>query len=279
MWEIVAETLLDNLKIFPFLFATYLFLEYLEHKTSDKTTALIRRADKAGPVIGSILGVLPQCGFSVVAANFYAVRLISLGTLIAVFLSTSDELLPILISYDISLKIILLIIGCKIVCGIAIGYLIDAFYHKKRMPRIETLCNTEHCHCEEYEGIWKPALYHSVKITLFILAVSLLLNIGLHYFDLSGQLAAVLRHPLLGEAAGAILGLIPNCSASVILPQMYIKDYISFSAMLSGSLVNAGVGLLVLFRVNRPMKQNLKITALLFFCGLLGGLCSNLIAP
>lgn len=280
MLEILAETLIDNIKIFPFLFVTYLFLEYLERKTSDKTTAAIQKATKAGPLVGAILGVLPQCGFSVVAANLFAARVITLGTLLAIFLSTSDELLPILISYEAPLSLIAIIIGYKAACGIIFGYLIDFTFKKRRSlpaPDIETLCQNEHCHCEENEPLWKPALYHSVRITLFILAVGLILNLLLQLYGNSANLPQILQYPLLGEMFSALIGLIPNCSSSVILTQMYVLNYIDFSTMMSGSLVSGGVGLLVLFRVNRPLKQNLKIVALLYICGLLGGLCSNLL--
>lgn len=280
MWNMLAETLIDNIKIFPFLFVTYLFLEYLERKTSDKTTAAIQKATKAGPLAGAVLGVLPQCGFSVVAANLFAARVITMGTLIAIFLSTSDELLPILISYEAPLSLIAVIVGYKAVCGMMFGYLIDFTLQKKHnlpKPDIETLCQNEHCHCEENEPLWKPALYHSVRITLFILAVSLILNFLLQFCGNSANLTQILQYPLLGEMFSALIGLIPNCSASVILTQMYILNYIDFSTMMSGSLVSGGVGLLVLFRVNRPLKQNIKIIALLYICGLIGGLCSNLL--
>ena len=280
MWDMLAETLIDNIKIFPFLFVTYLFLEYLERKTSDKTTAAIQKATKAGPLAGAVLGVLPQCGFSVVAANLFAARVITMGTLIAIFLSTSDELLPILISYEAPLSLIAVIVGYKAVCGMMFGYLIDFTLQKKYnlpKPDIETLCQNEHCHCEENEPLWKPALYHSVRITLFILAVSLILNFLLQFCGNSANLTQILQYPLLGEMFSALIGLIPNCSASVILTQMYILNYIDFSTMMSGSLVSGGVGLLVLFRVNRPLKQNIKIIALLYICGLVGGLCSNLL--
>ena len=280
MWKIVTETLIDNIKIFPFLFVTYLFLEYLERKTSDKTTAAIQKASKAGPLVGAVLGVLPQCGFSVVAANLFAARVITLGTLLAIFLSTSDELLPILVSYEAPLSLIALIIGYKAVCGVVFGYLIDFLINRHKplpLPDIETLCQNEHCHCEDSEPIWKPALYHSVRITLFILIVSLILNLLLQYSGNSTDFTQILQYPLLGEMLSALIGLIPNCSASVILTQMYILNYIDFSTMMSGSLVSGGVGVLVLFRVNRPLKQNFKIIILLYICGLLGGLCSNLL--
>lgn len=219
MWNMLAETLIDNIKIFPFLFVTYLFLEYLERKTSDKTTAAIQKATKAGPLAGAVLGVLPQCGFSVVAANLFAARVITMGTLIAIFLSTSDELLPILISYEAPLSLIAVIVGYKAVCGMMFGYLIDFTLQKKHnlpKPDIETLCQNEHCHCEENEPLWKPALYHSVRITLFILAVSLILNFLLQFCGNSANLTQILQYPLLGEMFSALIGLIPNCSASVI---------------------------------------------------------------
>lgn len=280
MFEVLIETLVDNIKIFPFLFATYLFLEYLERKTSDKTAETIQKSTKAGPLVGSVLGVLPQCGFSVVAANLFAARMITLGTLVAIFLSTSDELLPILISSEVPLSQIVLIIGYKAFCGIVFGYLIDFALKKHQQlakPDIETLCQNEHCHCEENEPVWKPALYHSVRITLFILVVSLILNIAMQYVGNTDKWSHILQYPLVGEMLSAFIGLIPNCSASVILTQMYVLNYIDFSTMMSGSLVSGGVGVLVLFRVNRPLKQNFKIIILLYICGLLGGLCSNLL--
>lgn len=278
MKEILIDTLIDNAKLFPFLFVTYVILEYLEHKTTNKTTEIIKKADKAGPLIGSLFGILPQCGFSVVAANFYAARLITLGTLVAIFLSTSDETLPILISHAVSAGLIAKIIGYKFLCGLLFGFLIDLLNRKYRLQpaeplNIEQLCEEGKCHCAH--NIWRPALYHSVKITLFIFVITLILNLTMNSLSAKYDWSSWLRIPLFGELISGLVGLIPNCSPSVLLTQLYLDHYINIGTMMSGSLVSGGVGLLVLFRINRHLKQNLQITGILYICGVLGGLISN----
>lgn len=275
--DILIDTVIDNLKLFPFLFITYVFLEYLEHKTSEKAEQYIRKAGTAGPLIGSLCGTVPQCGFSVVASNLYAARIIGLGTLIAIYLSTSDEMLPIMISNAVAPSLISAILIYKTVCGIIFGYLANFAwqkYHDNEQINIEQLCENENCHCEE--GIIRPALHHSVRITLFIFIITLIFNFAMNYVDIS-LLIEYLRLPLVGEILSAGIGLIPNCSASVILTQLYLDDYINISTLISGSLVNCGVGLLILFRVNRHLKENLSVLAILYFCGIVGGLLSNLI--
>lgn len=275
--DILIDTVIDNLKLFPFLFITYILLEYMEHKTSDKAAEFIRKADKGGPLVGALFGALPQCGFSVVASNFYAARIISLGTLIAVYLSTSDEMLPILISNAVSFKLIAAILAYKAACGMIFGYAINFIWHKYRTREnidIEQLCENENCHCEE--GIIKPALYHSVRITLFIFVVTLILNFAITYSNISA-LTSYLQIPLLGELLSALIGFIPNCSSSVILTQLYLENYINIGTLLSGSLVSSGVGILVLFRVNRRLKENILILTVLYICGILGGLFSHFI--
>lgn len=275
--DILFDTVIDNLKLFPFLFITYLFLEYLEHKTSEKAEQYIRKAGTAGPLIGALCGTVPQCGFSVAASNFYAARVISFGTLLAIYLSTSDEMLPILISNAVSPTLIALILIYKAVCGIIFGYLIGFAwdkYHAKESINIEQLCENENCHCEE--GIIRPALHHSVRITLFIFIITLIFNFAMIYLN-TEKLTLYLQIPLIGEMLSAAIGLIPNCSASVILTQLYLDNYINIGTLISGSLVNCGVGLLVLFRVNRRLKENLSILAILYICGILGGLLSHFV--
>lgn len=277
IYEILIDTITDNLKLFPFLFVTYLFLEYLEQKMSDKTAELIKKANRGGPFVGSLCGVLPQCGFSVVAANFYAVRLISIGTLMAIFLSTSDELLPIMISSAASPQLIIKILGYKFMCGIFFGYVTDYLWRQKHnIPEvnIEQLCENEHCHCEN--SVWRPALYHSVRITLFIFVFTLVLNI-LFAFVHPSALTAYLQTPILSELLSALFGLLPNCLASVILTQLYLENCINIGTLLSGSLANAGVGLLILFRVNKNIKQNIKILCVLYVCGVVGGMLGGLL--
>ncbi len=275
--DVLLDTVVDNLKLFPFLLVTYLILEYLEHKTADKTAALVRKAGLGGPFIGSLCGILPQCGFSVVASNFYAGRVITLGTLIAIYLSTSDEMLPILISNAAAPRLIAAIVAYKAVCGLVFGYLIDYIWRRfYTFPTvdIEQLCRNENCHCEE--NIWQSALYHSLRITLFIFIITLILNTLFEFFN-AKEILTYLQIPLLSEAVSGLFGLIPNCSASIILTQLYLENCINTSTMLAGSLVNAGVGLLVLFRVNKHLKENIYILLLLYGCGLCGGLLWRLL--
>ena len=277
--DILLDTIIDNLKLFPFLFITYLFLEYLEHKTSDKAAEFIRKAGFSGPLIGALCGTLPQCGFSVVAANFYAARIIGLGTLIAVFLSTSDEMLPILISNAVQPQLISAILIYKAVCGIIFGYIINFIwnkYRKRENINIEQLCQNENCHCED--SILKSALHHSLRITLFIFTITLILNFAMAYLDIN-KLTTYLQRPLSGEIFSAAVGLIPNCSASVVLTQLFLDGYINIGTLISGSLVSSGVGILVLFRVNRRLKENLLILGIICVCGIVGGLLSHLVFP
>ncbi|MBR1398627.1 MAG: arsenic efflux protein [Alphaproteobacteria bacterium] len=277
--DILFETIIDNLKIFPFLLVAYLLLEWLEKKTSPASLAFIRKSGKYGPVVGSLCGIVPQCGFSVMAANFYAAGIITLGTLMAIFLSTSDEMLPILLSQSIPPKIIATILAYKFLCGLIFGSLVDfAGKNKLNSVAINSLCENEHCRCNEESGILKPAIYHSIKITLFIFAVSFIFNLAMENFADSAEVVAVLKTPLLGEMTSGIIGLVPNCSASIILTQLYIEGAINISTMLSGTLVSGGVGILVLFRVNRHIRENIFIVFLLYLFGVTGGLISNLFA-
>lgn len=277
MLDILLDTVVDNLKLFPYLFAAYLLLEYLEHKASDKTLALVSKSEKKGPLIGAICGIVPQCGFSAAAANFYAARIITLGALIAIFLSTSDEMVPIMLAQALPFKTISVIVCYKFVYGLICGVLVDFCLPTKPLKAdISSLCKNENCPCEEDDSLLKAAFFHSVKITMFIFAVSLILNFGMENFALGGAFAEIMKTPLLGELLSALFGLIPNCSPSVILTQLYVEGGINLSTMLSGTLVSSGVGILILFRINRNLKENLKIIALLYVCGVLGGLISYL---
>lgn len=277
MYEILLDTIIDNLKIFPFLLVTYIFLEYMEHKTEDKLTKTIRKAGKFGPLLGGLCGAVPQCGFSVVASNFYAARIIGTGTLLAVYLSTSDEMLPILLANSISPLVMMKILTCKILCAVTFGYAIYYVWYKyhRRLPvNIEELCQNEGCHCEN-KILW-PALCHTLKITLFIFVVTLGLNTAIAYCntDILGQ---YLQMPLWGKMLSTLLGLIPNCSPSVILTELYLDGYINAASLIGGTLSNTGVGLLVLFRVNKHIKENIWIVSLLYGCGVLGGFFCELI--
>ena len=274
MLEIIEETLIDGIKLLPFLFITYIIMEYIEHKTSNKTKDIIKKSGKFGPFIGSLLGAVPQCGFSVVATNFYAARVITLGTLISVYLSTSDEMIPIFISEGASIITLLKILGIKILIGMIAGFVIDLVLRLRKKDseeeRIIDLCEKEHCHCEK--GILKSSLKHTINIFIFILIITFVINIIIHLVGEETIGNFVQSNVILGPILGGIIGLIPNCASSVILTQLYLQNVIPVSTMISGLLVGAGVGLIVLFKMNKGIKQNLKITALLYAIGVLSGI-------
>ena len=280
MLEIIEDTLIDSIKLIPFLFITYLIMEYIEHKTKDKTKEAIKKSGKFGPLIGGVLGIVPQCGFSVSATNLYAARVITLGTLIAVYLSTSDEMLPIFISEAVPVTTILKILGVKLLIGVVAGFIIDFVIRlvnkgKQEEEKIIDLCEKEHCHCER--GIVKSALKHTINIFIFILLFTFILNIIIYLIG-EETIAGFLRNqPVFGPVIAGIIGLIPNCASSVLLTQMYLENVISAATMISGLLVGAGVGLAVLFKTNKGIKQNLKITALLYVIGVVSGILIELI--
>ncbi len=274
MLDIILDTLIDSIKLLPFLFVTYLILEYLEHKTGGKAQNVIKKSGKFGPAIGSLLGIVPQCGFSAAAANFYAGRVISLGTLIAIFLSTSDEMLPILISEAAPISLIGKVILIKLLIGMVCGFIIDLFSkfnnkEKNIEKEIEHLCEHDHCDCEH--GVVKSAIKHSLNIFVFIIIVSFILNLLIHFIGEDTISSIFNSNKILGPILASFVGLIPNCASSVILTQLNLSGVIPLSTMISGLLVNAGLGLLVLFRVNNNLKENIFITALLYIIGVLSG--------
>lgn len=274
MLDIILDTLIDSIKLLPFLFVTYLILEYLEHKTGGKAQNVIKKSGKFGPAIGSLLGIVPQCGFSAAAANFYAGRVISLGTLIAIFLSTSDEMLPILISEAAPISLIGKVILIKLLIGMVYGFIIDLFSkfnnkEKNIEKEIEHLCEHDHCDCEH--GVVKSAIKHSLNIFVFIIIVSFILNLLIHFIGEDTISSIFNSNKILGPILASFVGLIPNCASSVILTQLNLSGVIPLSTMISGLLVNAGLGLLVLFRVNNNLKENIFITALLYIIGVLSG--------
>ena len=279
MIEILEETIIDSIKLLPFLFITYLIMEYIEHKTKEKTKETIRKSGKFGPLIGSILGIFPQCGFSVSATNLYAARVITLGTLIAVYLSTSDEMLPIFLSESVPAITILKILGIKLVVGIIAGFLIDLVirlkHNNKEEEKIVDLCEKEHCHCEH--GIVKSALKHTLNIFIFILLITLVINVAIYFIGEETIAGFLQDKPILGPVIAGLIGLIPNCASSVIITQMYLENVISAATMISGLLVGSGVGLAVLFKTNKGFKENLKITALLYCIGVVFGIIIELI--
>lgn len=285
MLDCFIDALLDSLKILPFLFTTYLIMEYLESKTEEGSVRLVRKAGRFGPLLGGLLGIVPQCGFSTAAANLYAGRVISIGSMMAVFLSTSDEMLPILISTATPVSVMVKIVAVKAVFAVIAGFAIDAFCRKKHITHtgqpgdeedldIERLCEKEECGCEE-GGIISSAIKHTVHIILFIFAITFVLNLAFLFVG-EDRIATVLRNKaFIGEMIAALIGLIPNCGASVLLTQLYLGGVMNAGQLIAGLLTSAGVGLLVLFRTNPDTMENLRIAGLLYICGVAGGMIVN----
>ncbi len=276
--EVVLDALIDTVKIIPFLFLTYLLMELIEHKASTRTVALLEKSGKAGPAIGGALGVLPQCAFSAVAANLYTGRVITLGTLIAVFLSTSDEMLPIMISSGASWKSVAIILGYKLAVGIIVGFTIDIVLHllsrDKEKIDIDEICDNDNCHCER--GIVFSALHHTLTISAFILAVTLIINLLIFFVGKEALGALVSRIPVLSHLIAAIIGLIPGCATSVALTTLGLGGIISGGTMMAGLFSSAGVGTLILIKLNRRLKENLMIMGLLVAIGFTFGLLFDL---
>ena len=278
LWHSLLHTLIDTAKVVPFLFLTYLLMEFLEHKAGGAPERWLRGSGKIGPLVGGALGVLPQCGFSAAATSFYTGRMITTGTLIAVYLSTSDEMLPLLISSGAPIPTILKLVGTKLAVGIGAGFAIDGItrlvWRGKKVeqePSIEELCERENCDCGDRFVL--SALKHTAYITIFLLLFTFALNIGIELVGEENIKTVVLNRPVLGSILSAIVGLIPNCASSVVLTSLFVDGVLSSGALLSGLMVNAGVGLAILFRNNRPVKDSLRVVAILFgisvVCGIL----------
>ena len=279
MIDAILDAVLDSLKILPFLFITYLLMEYLEHKTIEKSKNFIKKTGKWGPIFGGLLGAIPQCGFSVSATNLYAGRVITVGTLIAIYLSTSDEMLPILISSGTKISLILEILLVKIIIGILAGIVIDFVYRKssknEENENIHNLCENEHCHCEE--GILKSTIKHTAQIFIFIVIISIILNIGLFIIGREKLAGLILNKPILGPVLAGIIGLIPNCASSVVLTELFTNGVIGIGTLIGGLLVNSGLGGIVLFKVNKNVKENIKIISILYAIGVICGIIIDFI--
>ena len=280
MLDVILDTLIDSIKLLPFLFITYLLMEYIEHKMKHKSKETIQKSGKWGPFFGSLLGIFPQCGFSVSATNLYAGRVITLGTLIAVYLSTSDEMLPIFISEAVSPIIILKILAIKLVIGMIAGFIIDLVINvltkNKIKENIEQVCEEEHCHCNE-NGILKSSIHHTLNIFVYIIIISFIINTIVHFIGEEAIANLLLNKPIIGPLVSALIGLIPNCAASVIITNMYLQKVISFGSMMAGLLTGAGIGLAVLFKTNNEIKENIKIVVLLYSIGVIVGIVIDIL--
>ena len=284
--EVVLHGLLDSLKVLPFLFLAYLLMEWIEHKAGEKTERFIRKTGPFGPLAGATLGIIPQCGMSTMASNLYAGRIITVGTLVAVFLSTSDEMLILLITEKVPALTTLCILLYKVLVALFVGFALDFFVrlYKKKHEQTHThdvhhdvheVCEDHGCHCER--GIFVSALIHTVKIFIFVLLVNLLLSALVFFLGEDWLRGGIFSVPILSHLLCALIGLVPNCAVSVLLTKFYMAGYISVGAMLAGLLPGAGVGLAVFVRMHRKKKECLFVLGLLVLTGLVFGALADLI--
>ncbi len=266
------HSVLDTAKVLPFLYLMYLAMEALEHKAGEKVRAKIATVGKAGPAIGAALGMVPQCGFSAAAAGLAAGRVITRGTLIAIFLATSDEMLFIMLSAKAPITLILKLLATKFVIGMIAGFIIDLVWQRKQQEEhsIHEMCEKAHCHCEE-ENLFLSALHHTLHIALFLLLVTVGLSLIILFVGQEWLAGTVLNMPVIGNLIATVIGLIPNCAGSVVLTELYLANAISAGALISGLLASSGVGMLMLFRVNPDKRENglilLLCTAIAFVLG------------
>lgn len=307
--DALIDSLKDTLELVPFLFLTYLAMEALEHGMAGRTEDIIRRADKSGPIVGALLGALPQCGFSAMAGTLYAGGVVTVGTLVAVILSTSDEMIPVFIAHQEPASRLLSIVGVKVVAGMAVGLALDAVLRLTHRSgdghaHIHELCDRAHCHCDDELGesdaahdaaaasdgaeghhhaharraawgIVRSAAIHTVEVTFFIFLVTLAFGL---VFSLVGQNAIgefLGVHPVRATFLAALIGLIPNCGASVVIAELYLDGSLAAGPMLAGLLVSGGMGLLVLFRTNPDMRKNVTVTLFVYAVGVAVGLLAN----
>ena len=321
--DVLLDSVKDTLELIPFLFMTYLAMEALEHSMEGRAERIVARAGKTGPLVGALLGALPQCGFSAMAATLYAGRVVTVGTLVAVILSTSDEMVPVFIAHHEPVGRLLAIIGIKVLVGIVVGFAVDAVLRALHRTgdgklHIAELCEREHCDCDEVEDeedvtgdggaargvtraadtgegaedhhghghgpahahhhgsrlahIAHSALAHTVQVTAFIFLVTFAFGLLIEVIGSDAIGAALAVHPVRGTLLAALIGLIPNCGASVALTELYLDGTLPCGQMIAGLLVSGGVGLLVLFRTNDHPRQNLLIAAFVYAVGVVAGL-------
>lgn len=286
----LLDTLKDSLLIFPFMFGAFIVIGLLERGAGRRMVSIILTADRVGPLAGGLLGVVPSCGFSAAASNLFGAGLLTTGTLLAVYISTSDEMLAVMVSERADPLLILKILAIKAGCGILFGFLADggvrlwyAIKQKKYVPEdgeaedeeevINDACScgcTDGC-CAAQGNLFLSALKRTLRIFLFILAISFVINVIFIFVDPASVGEFMSRFPVLGCVIAALLGLIPNCAVSVALTELYLGGIINASALLAGLMTGAGSGLLVLFRTNPDRRENIVTVALLFAGGLVLG--------
>ena len=276
MFDCILDGLLDSLKLLPYLFITFIILEFIEHKINKKTQKTIAKYKNVGPIIGGIFGGFPQCGFSAMGANLYTSKVITMGTLIAIFLSTSDEMIPVMLSENVNIGLIFKIILFKVIIGIVVGLIVDFIFKSNvNSEGIEELCNDEHCHCKN--GIFKSSLIHTFKTTLFILIANILINIAIYFIGTESISNLLNSNNIIVYFLASLIGLIPNCAASIVLTEVFVSGLVSIGVTISGLLTGSGIGILLLFKSNKNLKENLKILSIIYFVGVFIGFIVDII--
>lgn len=277
----VIDFLVENLLLLPFLVPAYLVLEWVEAHAGGALGRKLGRVSQWGPFFGAAAGVVPQCGFSAAAASLYAGGVITAGTLVAVFLSTSDELIPVLLSKQMPVSFLCRLVGLKILFAVFAGFAVNAFLFCMGRcgpsPHVGELCAQSHCSCAERKGIVVPALIHTLEIFVFLLVISGVIELVLHFCGGEEALkGCILNKPFVGELLGGVVGLIPNCAVSVACADLYVEGGMSAGALVASSLTGAGMGFLVLFRTHRHLRQNLAILAVVYVFGVVFGTVGGL---
>ena len=284
--HVLEHSFIDTLKMLPFLLIAFLLLEFIEHRAGEKTMNILSKSGKAGVLVGSALGLIPQCGFSVIGANFFADRVISLGTVLAIFLSTSDEALVILMSDPTKFKDVLFLLLVKFVIAVVAGYVVDVIFKKLNHEHVNHHLqehHDDHCHdgcgcsCNSPKAFWKNALKRTASVWIFLFIASFALGLLIELVGEESLSKFLLTNSLFQPFLTGLVGLIPNCAASAIIAQMYIEGALSIGSVISGLCSSAGLGLLVLFRDNKNHKENFIVLALLYFIGVACGTVANFV--
>lgn len=274
MLDVLLDALMDTLKLIPYLFVTFLLLEIIEHKFSKKSEKVLENNKKFGPLIGGLLGGLPQCGFSAIASNLFSSKVITMGTVVAIFLATSDEMLPIMLGEKVDPKLMFGIVGFKVILGIIVGLIVDFIYKNKTEKNHESIhhmCEHDHCDCA-HSNVFVSSLLHTLKTVLFVLVANILIGIAIFYIGEDNISNLLLNHNILGYFISSLIGLIPNCAASIIITEVYLNKLISIGTLIAGLLTGAGLGILLLFKNNKNMKENLTILGIVYFVGVIAGI-------
>lgn len=279
IFDTLLDAVLDAFKMLPFLFLAFLIIEFLEHRAQDKIKSLFTRAGAAGPAIATILGCIPQCGFSVMSANLYTSGIITLGTLIAVFLSTSDEAVILLATTHNGAHEIFKLLVTKIVIALLFGYIIyfiEKKKHKSHHHHSHDLCEHDHCGCDEHGSVLRPALIHTAKVFGFLLLFTIIIDLAVSLIGTEALSHLLLSESVFQPLLSAVIGFIPNCASSILLTQLYIEGTLSFGSLVAGLCTNAGAGMLILFRDRSKIKENLKVLGILYLCSVIPGVILHL---